>query len=147
MTRDLFNPEYGTLDVIIAAVLLRIGKSATLTTLPNQTTDEAATLNARRFIEQFGDRKIAAIKTVREVTGLGLRDAKDAVEQVYETYGTHKRTFLLTVTLEDDGYEHGLQSMQLADVERLVSDQMAGELFDGALTCTDVDVIEEQETM
>ena len=31
-------------------------------------------------LESFGDNKIAVIKAVREVTGLGLKEAKDAVE-------------------------------------------------------------------
>ena len=31
-------------------------------------------------LEGFGDNKIAVIKVVREITGLGLKDAKDAVE-------------------------------------------------------------------
>ena len=31
-------------------------------------------------LEGYGDNKIAVIKVVREITGLGLKDAKDAVE-------------------------------------------------------------------
>ena len=31
-------------------------------------------------LEGFGDNKIAVIKVVREITGLGLKDAKDLVE-------------------------------------------------------------------
>ena len=31
-------------------------------------------------LESFGDNKIAVIKAVREITGLGLKEAKDAVE-------------------------------------------------------------------
>ncbi|NTW28402.1 MAG: 50S ribosomal protein L7/L12 [Coriobacteriia bacterium] len=31
-------------------------------------------------LESFGDNKIAVIKVVRELTGLGLKEAKDAVE-------------------------------------------------------------------
>jgi large subunit ribosomal protein L7/L12 len=31
-------------------------------------------------LEGFGDNKIAVIKAVREITGLGLKEAKDAVE-------------------------------------------------------------------
>lgn len=36
-------------------------------------------------LESFGDNKIAVIKAVREVTGLGLKEAKDAVEGVPST--------------------------------------------------------------
>ena len=32
------------------------------------------------ILEGFGDNKIAVIKAVRELTGLGLKEAKDAVE-------------------------------------------------------------------
>ena len=31
-------------------------------------------------LEGFGDNKIAVIKVVREITGLGLKEAKEAVE-------------------------------------------------------------------
>ncbi len=33
-------------------------------------------------LEGFGDNKIAVIKVVREITGLGLKEAKEAVEGV-----------------------------------------------------------------
>ena len=36
-------------------------------------------------LEGFGDNKIAVIKAVREITGLGLKEAKDAVEGVPST--------------------------------------------------------------
>ena len=32
------------------------------------------------MLEGFGENKIAVIKVVRELTGLGLKEAKDAVE-------------------------------------------------------------------
>ena len=31
-------------------------------------------------LASFGDNKVAVIKAVREITGLGLKEAKDAVE-------------------------------------------------------------------
>ncbi len=34
------------------------------------------------ILEGFGDNKIAVIKVVREITGLGLKEAKEAVEGV-----------------------------------------------------------------
>lgn len=152
MTRDIFNPAFGTADVIVAATLLRIGKPASLSIWsgPNAgdvAPDVLAERNARRFIEHFGDRKIAAIKAVRDATGLSLRDAKDAVSQVYETYGRLQRKFLLTVTLEDDGSAGGLRDAPVRDIERLVSDQLAGGLDPTTnLVCADVDVFYEQET-
>lgn len=36
-------------------------------------------------LEGFGDNKIAVIKVVREITGLGLKEAKEAVEGVPTT--------------------------------------------------------------
>ena len=36
-------------------------------------------------LEGFGDNKIAVIKAVREITGLGLKDAKDLVEGAPKT--------------------------------------------------------------
>ncbi len=36
-------------------------------------------------LEGFGDNKIAVIKAVREITGLGLKEAKDAVESTPST--------------------------------------------------------------
>ena len=36
-------------------------------------------------LEGFGDNKIAVIKVVREITGLGLKEAKEAVEKAPNT--------------------------------------------------------------
>ena len=36
--------------------------------------------DAPAVLEGFGDNKIAVIKVVREITGLGLKEAKEAVE-------------------------------------------------------------------
>jgi hypothetical protein len=90
MTRDIFDSPFGTLDVIVYMVLRNHGYSPlALTDFPGHdyTPDETAESNARLFMTHFGDRKIQAIKAVREVSGFGLRLAKEAVEQVYETYG------------------------------------------------------------
>ena len=40
-------------------------------------------------IKDAGDQKINAIKTVREVTGLGLRDARDLVDRVPSVIKDH----------------------------------------------------------
>lgn len=40
-------------------------------------------INPKALISQFGDRKIEAIKYVREQTGLGLKEAKDIVDAAY----------------------------------------------------------------
>lgn len=148
MTRDIFDPAFGTLDIIVAATLLRIGKPASLSIWSGEdagdvTPDVLAERNARRFIEHFGDRKITAIKAVREVTGLSLRDAKDAVVQVYETYDDRvERQFTVEVAFADHG--EGLRNMTLDDVLRLIDDQMSGDLGDG-LRCTSINIAQERQ--
>jgi large subunit ribosomal protein L7/L12 len=50
--------------------------------------DEAAVEEKTIFdvvLEGFGDNKIAVIRVVRELTGLGLKEAKDAVEGAPQT--------------------------------------------------------------
>jgi len=90
MTRDIFTPLFGMLDVIIYAVLRREGVTPLPLSVYSEggmvSADEVATENARRFINHFFERKIVGIKAIREVSGLGLKDAKEAFEQVFETY-------------------------------------------------------------
>lgn len=89
MTRDIFDTDAGTLDIIIYAVLNSLGMSrAPLTPLGRveTTIDQRCEMNARSFLAHFGTYKIKAIKAIREVSGLGLVDAKQAYEQVIETY-------------------------------------------------------------
>jgi len=80
-TQDIFDTHVGTLDVIIYAVLNMLG-------LPRERidNDESARLNAARFVEYYGDKQIRAIKAIREVSGLNLRDSRDAWFQAIETY-------------------------------------------------------------
>jgi len=89
MTRDIFAPVFGTLDIIIYAVLHAAGlRPLRLNTYEGSLgADGIAAANAAMFRAHFGDRKIQAIKAVREISGLSLRDAKEAVEQIDETYG------------------------------------------------------------
>ena len=47
--------------------------------------DAAEKTNFDVVLEGFGDNKIAVIKAVRDITGLGLKEAKDAVEGVPNT--------------------------------------------------------------
>lgn len=89
MTRDIFDTPFGTLDIIVSAVLGSLGiNRVPLSTYVGEFMgpDHIAAANAARFIGHFGDRRIQAIKAVREVTGLGLTASKHAVDQVYETY-------------------------------------------------------------
>lgn len=88
MTRDIFDTPFGTLDFIIYGVLRSLGvEPLRLSVWQGLDADGVATANAAKFRDHFGDRKIAAIKAVREVSGLDLRSAKEAVEQIDETYG------------------------------------------------------------
>jgi large subunit ribosomal protein L7/L12 len=55
---------------------------------PGAAAGEAAVEEKTEFdvvLESFGDNKVAVIKAVREVTGLGLKEAKDAVESAPST--------------------------------------------------------------
>lgn len=125
MTRDVFDIPFGTLDVIIAVVLIRLGLPATLNIWANggSTPDQIAADNAARFIEHFGDRRIAAIKAVREATGLELRSAKYAVVQVYETYQTAEHYASLAIEALQDGryseaYELTAKAIEQSEAER-----------------------------
>lgn len=89
MTRDVFDTNAGTLDIIVFAVLA----SLDLTRLPltavganTGTLDGRCEANARTFLAHFGTFKIKAIKAIRDVSGLGLLDAKNAYEQIIESY-------------------------------------------------------------
>lgn len=42
--------------------------------------EDAAPTEVSVILSAFGDKKIQVIKTVREITGLGLKEAKDLVE-------------------------------------------------------------------
>lgn len=86
MTRDIFDIPFGTLDVIVSVLLIKLGLPTYLGPTEANTPDQIAADNAARFIEHFGDRRIEAIREVRYATGLGLKDSKDLVMQVYETY-------------------------------------------------------------
>lgn len=144
MTSDIFDTPFGTLDVIIAAVLLSQGIEGVTLSQRDATgrpPAEIAEDNARLFIRNFGDRKIDAVRAVREVTGLGFRDAENAVFQVFETYDDReKRQFVVKIAFEDHG--EGLRDMPAKDVTRLIDDQLSGDLGDG-LRCIGVDVLRE----
>lgn len=109
MTRDIFDTPFGTLDIIVAAVLGKLGIARVpLSTYPGEYLgpDHIAAANAARFISHFGDLRIPAIKAVREVTGLGLKDSKRAVDQVYETYSDANTDYIAKLAydrlLQDD---------------------------------------------
>lgn len=89
MTRDIFDHEAGTLDFIIYAVLATLGlerDSLSTADCYIDSMDNRAARNAERFLTHFGPRKIQAIKEIRTISGLGLKDAKEAYEQIVETY-------------------------------------------------------------
>ena len=58
------------------------------------------------ILKSFGDNKIAVIKAVRSITGLGLKDAKDMVEGAPATIKeaiSKKEVEEMTKQLEDSG--------------------------------------------
>ena len=58
------------------------------------------------ILKSFGDNKIAVIKAVRAITGLGLKDAKDIVEGAPATIKeaiSKKEVEEMTKQLEDSG--------------------------------------------
>ena len=58
------------------------------------------------ILKSFGDNKIAVIKVVRAITGLGLKDAKDMVEKAPSTIKeaiSKKEVEEMTKQLEDSG--------------------------------------------
>ena len=58
------------------------------------------------ILKSYGDNKIAVIKVVRAITGLGLKDAKDMVEKAPSTIKeaiSKKEVEEMTKQLEDSG--------------------------------------------
>ena len=82
---------FGVLDFAVYFVLRYLGLNPEPLRLDGPThPDRIAERNARRFAGHFGTRKIQAIKELRNATGMSLKDSRDAVEQIYATYGLDK---------------------------------------------------------
>lgn len=96
MTRDIFTPSVGTLDVIIFAVLRTLGvvPDSLSAASPGDTLDARCERNALLFINYFAGRPIQGIKAIREVSGLGLREAKEAWDQAVESYGNTREYYI-----------------------------------------------------
>ena len=65
-----------------------VSAAAVAVAAPGAAAGEAAVEEKTEFdvvLESFGDNKVAVIKAVREVTGLSLKEAKDAVESAPST--------------------------------------------------------------
>ena len=70
---------------LISAMEEKFGVSAAAAVAAAPTAAAAAVEEQTEFdviLTSFGDNKVAVIKTVRGITGLGLKEAKDAVEGV-----------------------------------------------------------------
>jgi large subunit ribosomal protein L7/L12 len=68
---------------LISAMEEKFGVSAAAVAVAAPTAAAAAVEEQTEFdviLTSFGDNKVAVIKTVRGITGLGLKEAKDAVE-------------------------------------------------------------------
>lgn len=71
-------------DIIVHAVLVHLG----LTAEPLVAGDEGQRYrNARRLVNGFGGRPIKAIKAIKDVTGLSVRECRDAWEGILEIHG------------------------------------------------------------
>jgi large subunit ribosomal protein L7/L12 len=70
---------------LISAMEEKFGVSAAAAVVAAPTASAAVAEEQTEFdviLTSFGDNKVAVIKTVRGITGLGLKEAKDAVEGV-----------------------------------------------------------------
>ena len=70
---------------LISAMEEKFGVSAAVAVAAAPTAAAAAVEEQTEFdvvLTSFGENKVAVIKTVRGITGLGLKEAKDAVEGV-----------------------------------------------------------------
>jgi large subunit ribosomal protein L7/L12 len=73
---------------LISAMEEKFGVSAATATAAAPAAAAVATEEQTEFdviMTSFGENKVAVIKTVRTITGLGLKEAKDAVEGVPTT--------------------------------------------------------------
>ncbi|MXY15218.1 MAG: 50S ribosomal protein L7/L12 [Proteobacteria bacterium] len=75
---------------LVSAMEEKFGVSAAAVAAPAAVADGAAAAEAEKtefdvVMTSFGDNKIAVIKVVRAITGLGLKEAKDMVEGVPST--------------------------------------------------------------
>ena len=73
--RDLVKLVETTFDVSAAAPVMVAGGAAEAAPVEEEKT------NFDVVLDGFGDNKIAVIKVVRELTGIGLKEAKEAVEK------------------------------------------------------------------
>jgi large subunit ribosomal protein L7/L12 len=72
--KDYLKEEYG----LEAAAPVAVAAAAAASDAADEAAEEKTAFDV--VLEGFGDAKIAVIKVVREITGLGLKEAKDAVE-------------------------------------------------------------------
>lgn len=84
--------EMSVMDVVdlVSAMEEKFGVSAAAVAAPAAAADGGAAAEAEKdefdvIMTSFGDNKIAVIKVVRAITGLGLKEAKDMVEGVPST--------------------------------------------------------------
>ena len=84
--------EMSVMEVVdlVSAMEEKFGVSAAAVAAPAAAADGGAAAEAEKdefdvVMTSFGDNKIAVIKVVRAITGLGLKEAKDMVEGVPST--------------------------------------------------------------
>lgn len=77
----------GVLDLVIYTVLVNLSLTPiALKHHPDMTIGQACESNAAVFLRHFDGTPIRAIKAIRDVTGFDLRSAKEAHNQIRDTY-------------------------------------------------------------
>jgi hypothetical protein len=120
VTRDLFDPNFGTLDLIVFLTLRSLGLIAEPLNAPAGEMDAVCERNALRLYEHFQGARIQGIKAVRSATNIGLREAKDAFEQIVETYVGSERSYLdaARVAIDSGNYETAIYQLRKAQEAR-----------------------------
>lgn len=117
VTKDEIVEAIGNLKVfelveLVKELEARFGVTAQPPLQPIQTQPQAQVVVAEEPTEfsvvlmSFGEKKINVIKTVREITGLGLKEAKDFVEAAPKPIREHitkMEAGILKKKIEDEG--------------------------------------------
>ncbi len=85
MTRDYYNPNFGTLDVIVYVVLEHFMMHPVRLEAGAASLDQVCLYNARTFLDNFG--KARSVFVITKLCGLTASDALDAYKQIVESYG------------------------------------------------------------
>lgn len=120
MTRDIFNPDFGTLDLIVFLTLRSLGLLAEPLRVPGDEMDALAERNAMRLYNHFPGKPISGIKAIRGASDISLRDAKAAWDQLVETYVGTERHYRnrAAAEVEHGNYESAIHFLREAQAAR-----------------------------